>query len=160
VSIWDYWTAVERERWNQKNRFYLIRLKPNGGDYTDLTTGGTISTDKNLWVLGNYSLFIRPGYKRIKITGASDMTGLMGSAFMAPDNSKLVIVYVNWGKTEVNITHSFNNLPRNLKANKITPYITDANNNLTVKNPVSFNSEYSVLPLSVTTMVVDLTEKK
>jgi len=79
ASIWDYWTALERERWSQKNRFYLIRLRPTGGDYADLSAGGTISIDKNLWVLGNYSLFIRPRYKRIKITGANDLAGLMGS---------------------------------------------------------------------------------
>ena len=159
VSIWDYWTALSQERWNQKNRFYLIRLQPTGGDYAALTEGGTIAVDKNLWVLGNYSRFIRPGYKRIKATGASNLAGLMGSAFMAPDSSKIVVVYVNWGDTSVTISHAFDNLPSDLRIDKITPYVTDATNNLNVKTVMTDSFSYSVPALSVTTMVVVLVKK-
>lgn len=159
VSIWDYWTSIERERWSQKNRFYLIRLRPNGGDYADLAAGGTILADKNLWVLGNYSLFIRPGYERIKISGASNLAGLMGSAFMAPDSSKIVVVYVNWGTSAVTISHVFDNLPSSLKVEKITSYVTDTTNNLNIKNFISDSSSYLITPRSVTTMVVDLITK-
>jgi O-glycosyl hydrolase len=159
VSIWDYWTTMERERYSQKNRFYLIRLKPTDGDYADLNNGGSISADKNLWVLGNFSLFIRPGYKRIKTTGASDLAGLMGSAFMAPDSSKMVVVYVNWGSSAVTITHTFDNLPAGLKIDKITPYITDTTSNLRIKPSITDGSSYIISPRSVTTMVVDLIKK-
>jgi O-glycosyl hydrolase len=156
VSIWDYWTVIERERWSQKNRFYLMRLVPTGGDYGELNTGGTITVDKNLWVLGNFSRFIRPGYKRIKTAGASDMSGLMGVAFIAPDNSKIVIVYVNWSSASIRVSNVFSNLPANFSVSKITPYITDVNYNLSVNGGITKDSVYSILPQSVTTLVVDL----
>ena len=156
VSIWDYWTAVERERWNQKNRFYLIRLQPSGGDYADLTSGGSIGIDKNLWVLGNYSLFIRPGYQRIKTIGADDLSGLMASAYMAPDSSKIVAVYVNWGTDSIPVTQTISNLPTNLRVESITPYVTDVKNNLKVKVAITLGSAYTISPKSVTTMVIEL----
>ena len=159
VSVWDYWTTFERERWSQKNRFYLIRLRPNGGDYADLKSGGTATADKNLWVLGNYSFFIRPGYKRIKSTGANNLAGLMCSAYFAPDSSRIVQVYVNWGSNPVSVSQIFENLPSNLKVDKITPYVTDSLNNLSRKNPFSDSSSYTITPRSVTTFVIDLVSK-
>jgi len=155
ASIWDYWTVLERERWNQKNRFYLIRLIPVGGDYGELNTGGTISVNKNLWVLGNYSLFIRPGYKRIQISGANNLSGLMGSAYISPDSTKIIIVYVNLGISSVTISQAFNNLPSDSEISSITPYITDANNNLQVQDAISKNSTYKIQARSVTTLVID-----
>ncbi len=154
VSIWDYWTALERERWDQKNRFYLIRLIPTGGDYGELNTGGTISIDKNLWVLGNYSLFIRPGYKRIQISGADDLSGLMGTAFISPYSSQIVAVYVNWGTTSVTVSQTFNNLPAKIKS--ITPYLTDVNNNLKLQDTISEGSNYTIPARSVVSIVVNL----
>jgi O-glycosyl hydrolase len=156
VSIWDYWTAIERERWSQKNRFYLMRLRPTGGDYADLTTGGSVTIDKNLWVLGNYSLFIRPGYKRIKTTGADNLSGLMCSAFISPDTAKIVAVYVNWGTTSVTISQIFSNLPSGFKVKNIKPYVTNADYGLKANNTMAANDSYSITPRSVTTMVVEL----
>ena len=156
VSIWDYWTAIERERWDQLNRFYLIRLNPTGGDYGVLTTGGSITVNKNLWVLGNYSLFIRPGYKRIGLSGADNLAGLMGTAFIAPDSSRIVIVYVNYGSGSVNVAQTFNSLPNGAYIKKITPYLTNANYNMKVQATVDEGTTYKVNPLSVTTLVVDL----
>lgn len=156
ACTWDYWTALERERWSQYNRFYLIRLQPNGGDYADLSAGGTISADKNLWTLGNYSLFIRPGYKRIDLTGASDLAGLMGSAYIAPDNSKIVVVYVNWGTSSLITAQNFKNIPDGYRIKSITPYVTDASNNLSVKTNIAEGETYTISPRSVTTMVIQL----
>jgi len=54
----------------------------------DLKQGGTLTADKNLWVFGNFSRFIRPGYKRINIEGADDMTSLLGSAWLSPNENE------------------------------------------------------------------------
>lgn len=156
VSIWDYWTALERERWSQLNRFYLIRLHPNGGDYAALTGGGTVSYDRNLWVLGNYSLFIRPGYRRIAATGASDLNGLMGSAFLAPDSSRMVVVYVNWGTQQQMVQHHFTQLPSGFRVNRMQPYVTDATRNLAPMAVVNALDPYAIPPRSVVTFLVDL----
>jgi len=156
VSIWDYWTAAERERYSQKNRFFLIRLIPTGGDYAVLTTGGTIQLSKNFWALGNYSLFIRPGYKRIKTTGADNLAGLMGSAFIAPDTSRMVLVYVNWSTSADTISQVFTNLPEGKSVKNIISYVTDVSYNLTKKDTIYAGSTYRLSARSITTMVVNL----
>lgn len=93
---WSYWTAIDRERWDHSNRFYLINVVPNNGVYGDFTqsTSGTHTADKNLWVLGNYSRFIRPGYVRLNTLGTDD-SDFMGTSYLSPDSLEIVSVYVN-----------------------------------------------------------------
>ncbi len=156
MSVWDYWTAMERERWSQLNRFYLIRLRPTGGDYGALTTGGSVTYDKNLWALGNYSLFIRPGYQRIDLSGATDLNSLMATAYLSPDTSRMVLVYVNWGTTAETVQHNFRNLPDGSQIKSITPFITDNSNNLAPKAVIAPGDVYSIPGQSVVTLVIDL----
>lgn len=158
ASIWDYWTAVERERWSQLNRFYLIRLIPTGGDYGDLDTGGEIELNKNLWALGNYSLFIRPGYKRISLDGADDLSGLMGSAYMSEDSSKIIEVFVNMGSSSEKITHTFENLPNGKYVKSITPYVTNESYDLGYQAEITAEDVYRVKAQSVTTLVVEIAD--
>lgn len=95
-SSWSYWTAMSVERWGQKNRFELIKTTPAGGEYSnDFTAEGNVKATPNLWVLGNYSLFVRPGYKRVGLT-LDESKDFFGTAYMAPDNSRLVIVLTNY----------------------------------------------------------------
>lgn len=99
AASWSYWTAFAQEQWGWKNRFCLLRVTANGDSgpesYGSLTNGGSIVDNRNLWVLGNYSRFIRPGYRRVELTGASDINALMGSAYVSPEGDELVVVYVN-----------------------------------------------------------------
>ncbi len=156
VSIWDYWTTIERERWSHLNRYYLIRLIPDGGDYAGLTAGGTIAVDKNLWVLGNFSRFIRPGYRRINVSGASDLAGLMATGFISRDTSELVIVYVNWGTTAKSVTHSLSNWSNGNTLVSMVPYLTNAIYNLSKRDTISGVEEYTIPPRSVVTLVASL----
>lgn len=151
VSSWSYWTSCSCERWSQKSRFYLIRLVPQSGDYGQLTEGGTASSGKNLWVLGNYSLFIRPGYQRIDITLPITDHSLFASAYVSPEKDKLVVVITNTKHKSV----------------KVEPTITIGGK--TAENPVEYvtsntldlkrvpNYETTILPArSVSTLVYDL----
>lgn len=98
-SSWSYWTAMSVERWSQKNRFELIKTTPGGGNYSnDFTAEGTVQPTDNLWVLGNYSLFVRPGFRRIGVTH-DETKDFFISAYMAPDNSSLVMVVTNYDKS-------------------------------------------------------------
>lgn len=98
VTSWSYWTAMSVERYSQKNRFELIKTTPAGGNYSDdFKVGGNFEATHNLWVLGNYSLFVRPGYKRCDLA-LSETKDFFGSAYIAPDNSKLVMVITNYSK--------------------------------------------------------------
>lgn len=156
VSIWDYWTAIERERWSQNNRFFLIRLHPNGGDYNDLTSGGTVSADKNLWAMGQFSRFIRPGYVRVGVTGADDLNGLMGAAFMSPEGDELVTVYVNWSQNQQSIQTQFNNLVGDYTGENIMTYKTDASGDLSPVDLSTGDFTYNIPGRSVVTMVMPI----
>ena len=66
VTSWSYWTSMDISQWGQKDRFLLISLVPNGwtgdgGDTGLLRNGGSYEAMPTLWVLGNYSRFLRLG---------------------------------------------------------------------------------------------------
>lgn len=93
VVSWSFWTAFEQDIWGTKNRYQLIRV--DARDPEDLTKGGTLSPEKTLWALGQFSFFVRPGYLRVLLTGADDLNELLATAFLSPDERKIVIVAVN-----------------------------------------------------------------
>lgn len=156
MSGWSYWTAFATERYSQKNRFYLIRMNATGdtGDesYGDIKKGGRLTVDKNLWVLGNYSRFIRPGYKRVAIKGADDLNGLMGSSWLSPDDKTLVTVFVNMSQAskKVGITVADNAI-ESMKA-----YLTDKNYSLKYQPSLYDASQLEIPARSVVTVVAQL----
>lgn len=128
VSSWSYWTAIDVERWSHKNRFLLLALEPGGNAYNPITMTGNVYDRSTLWALGNYSFFIRPGYKRVLLNGANEINGLLGSAYMSPDSSQIVSVFVNMGYDEREITTEFINTSETVLTNK--RYITSSSYNL------------------------------
>ena len=147
-SSWSYWTAMSVERWGQKNRFELIKTTPVGGEYSDdFKNGGSVAANPNLWVLGNYSLFVRPGYKRVDLT-LDESKDFFGSAYMAPEGDKLVVVLTNYNKTN-GITVDMPN-PEGVKA--VYTYTTTAEKNLKQAR-FSLNDKVFIDPASVTTIV-------
>lgn len=155
MTAWSYWTAMAQEKWSQKNRFYLLRLNAKGdtGDesYGDIKNGGTVTADKNLWALGNYSRFIRPGYKRIEVEGGDEINGLMCSAYVSPDGKKIVCVMVNMNRAKRSVNLSL----WDTKANSFTKYVTDKDNDLCRSDNDSQLSDISLGGRSVTTIVID-----
>ena len=132
----------------------LVSLYPTDGD---LLKGGLIRTNKMLWALGNYSFFIRPGYTRIGLWGADNPDTLAASAYMAPDKSRIVAVYVN---------SSFETIPVSIsilqgydkKVEKVSVFRTDDRTdlaNMYVPEKFSSDTEYEIPPRSLVTMVFD-----
>lgn len=156
MSGWSYWTAFAQERYSQKNRFYLIRMNAQGDSgeesYGDIKNGGTLTADKNLWVLGNYSRFIRPGYKRVSVDGADEMNNLMGSSWLSPDGNTLVTVLVNMNKTSRNISLSL----ADKSIESIKTYVTNKINNLRLTPVLSDASNMEIPARSVVTVVATL----
>ena len=149
-SSWSYWTAMSVERYSQKNRFELIQTTPAGGNYSnDFTAEGTIKATPNLWVLGNYSLFIRPGYVRVDLAH-NESKDFFGSAWAAPDGSRLVVVYTNADRERgVQIDGS---IVGDKEVKSVYTYTTTAVKNL---QQARFNTADKVFvePYSVTTVV-------
>ncbi len=152
VSSWSYWTVFGQERWSQKNRFYLIKVGSNVSDNVDLndedvSTGGNWADNVNLYVLGNYSRFIRPGYKRVDMTCGNDKS-FFGSAFLSGDGNTLVMVYTNLTDSKVRIKPQISGFEGNTK---FLRFVTDETKKLERTNMSDGNM---VIPAkSVTTVV-------
>ncbi len=158
MTSWSYWTTFAQEKWGQKNRFYLIRMNAQGDNeaesYGDIKRGGTLTDNANLWVLGNYSRFIRPGYQRIDMTSPQpiSLNKLMGSAFISPDGKRLVLVYVNMGST----TGVKLEVEGQASAKSIHLYRTSANESLkNITDTYSLGSRILIPSQTVNTFVID-----
>jgi hypothetical protein len=99
ASAWHLWNAWEPGNPDFDTRYYLLALKNNAAN-----TEGDFTITKNLWALGHYSRFIRPGMQRI-ITNRSDnlddiqvAKNVMLSAYV--NNKEMVVIAVNY-TTEV-----------------------------------------------------------
>ncbi len=146
ATAWGYWKGMEIE-----GNHALISLYPRGGN---ITNGGMVAANKLLWALGNYSLFVRPGYRRVELRGADDLHTTAGLAFLAPDGKRLVAVFVNSSFDAFDLTVI---LPEGLRQHvkEVRAFRTDANidlGNLRVKKEGSL----TLAPRSLTTIVYDL----
>jgi O-glycosyl hydrolase len=107
ASSWQYWTALSEA--DYKDGLVYIDKGNNGvhgvghPDSQALQHNGFVRESKTLWALGNYSLFVRPGMKRVPVqyTDASltpeEIAGnLMVSAYTDEGTGQLVLVAVNY----------------------------------------------------------------
>jgi glucuronoarabinoxylan endo-1,4-beta-xylanase len=107
LNAWHYW-------W--------LYCSNNSGCLYD--TGTKVWT-KRLWAMGNFSRFVRPGWKRVATSGTAP-SGVLVSAYINPANSALSIVAINNNTSSK--TASFfisSNAPCSL-----TPYETSASKSL------------------------------
>ncbi|WP_417009718.1 glycoside hydrolase [Bacteroides congonensis] len=152
VSSWSYWTTASVEVYSQKSRFYMIRLIPGDGDYGDIALDGTYSASKNLWVLGNYSLFVRPGYKRVDLNIPNGSRMLFGSAYISPEQDRLVVVYTNMGVETIQMDTALEGIgDKTVKS--VRQYTTSETRDL--KEEADYLTGY-IPSKSVVTMVYDL----
>ncbi|MFB0495643.1 O-glycosyl hydrolase [Mucilaginibacter sp. OAE612] len=99
VTSWQWWLAVDT--YNYSDGLVYINDPSGGYDLNSMKTNGLVSDSKQLWCLGNYSRFIRPGMIRIN-AALSDVTDpvlatgtQMVSAYKDPASKQLVIVLIN-----------------------------------------------------------------
>lgn len=86
ASSWSWWLAVSDADYKDG----LIYVDDLG------TTSGTIYPSKTLWALGNFSRFVRPGFQRVEVDGATeDASNLLVSAYASPDSHEVAIVLIN-----------------------------------------------------------------
>lgn len=153
VSSWSYWTSMDVPHYGHKNRFVLIKLTPAGGEWGDITAGdGSYTVTPNLWVLGNYSRFVRPGYRRVD-TAHDENLDFFGSSYVSADGKTLVSVYTNKTDKTLYLTDEFEGRDA-VKA--MRTYTTTATKHLTPTN-IATNGGHAILePQSVTTVIYEL----
>lgn len=152
VSSWSFWTSMDMPRWGHKNRFLLIALTPAGGEYGDIEQEGSYQPTATLWVLGNYSRFVRPGYRRIGMT-LNESRSFFGSAWMSPEGDKIVAVYTNLSAKGVRLVETHEGWSGAAKS--ITTYTTTTNKKLQ-EATVAADKTVTLDAESVTTVVYNL----
>lgn len=100
AAAWQLWNSWEPGNADFDTRYYLIALAPSSREYVD----GSITATKNLWALGHYSRFIRPGMHRLNIERGDKLSreqiaqDLMVSAYS--NEKQVVLVAINYGNEE------------------------------------------------------------
>lgn len=151
MSSWCYWTSVSNEVYSQKSRFYLVRVISAGGDYGDIKENGTFQDSRNLWVLGNYSLFVKPGYQRIDLDIPEGSRQFFGSAYISPEKDRVVVVYTNMTDKAIRINTELQGVDKQVES--FEQYVTTASKNL---EPSEEYRKEIISPKSVSTFVYTL----
>lgn len=152
VTSWSYWTSMGVPLWGHKNRFLLISLIPAGGVNDDIENEGSHRATATLWVLGNYSRFIRPGYRRIHV-GISESRSFFGSAWISPERDKIVVVYSNLSDKGVRLNETHKGWSDEVKS--IATYTTAENKSLKERH-IAAGKVIVLDAKSVTTVVYNL----
>ncbi len=132
VSAWHYWWLI--------NEY--------SDDNEGLMHDGVAS--KRLYVMGNYSKFVRPGWMRIDAT-TNPATGIYISAFRDPSTGNFAIVAINTNDSTSPVTVSFNGMR---PGPTVVPWVTSATQDLVRQTGItSLSSGFSaeIAPNSVTT---------
>jgi hypothetical protein len=162
ASSWQYWTALSEADF--KDGLVYIDAGNNGVHGPDdpgsssLQRDGFVRESKTLWALGNYSLFVRPGMKRINVTyddpnaTPEKIAGdLMVSAYTDKPTGALIIVAVNYSNEErpLTLAKTFT-----VKKNTFKTYTTSAEKDLAPGKCRA--DEISIAPRSIVTLVGEL----
>jgi len=116
--------------------------------------GTNSQATKRLWIMGNYSRFVRPGYLRIGATVAPT-TGVTLTAYRDSASTKISVVAINTNTSSTSQDFSISGAT----PTKVTPWITDPTRNLVAQTAQTLTSgsfTYSLPATSVTTLVFDL----
>ena len=152
VSSWQWWLAINPYDYSDG----LVYINDPLGNINPENSkkDGIVLESKQLWAMGNFSRFIRPGMQRIAVSfaeqpapgkGGSDLDGLMVSAYKDSVGKKLIIVLVNETPEEKTLR-----LPE-IISGSVQAFTTDDQRNL--EKSVITEDKYTVGPRSVVTLV-------
>lgn len=110
AKSWQWWTAITEV--NYKDGLVYLddgsegETGKMGGHVKSLQFDGAVRDSKLLWVLGNYSRFIRPDMVRVKCELSEEQSiedGVLVSAYKDPKKGKMVFVFTNLSGEKQNI---------------------------------------------------------
>ena len=135
VSSWQYWIAVSRYNF----RDGLIYVNEPEQEIIPI---------KRLWAMGNFSRFIRPGYRRFEVEHNSPILRAVGCK--SPDEDRLVVVVMNPGIESEEVDLQCMNRS---EVNILDIYETSGTNDLGIVSHGVKNNRYNFPAESVTTLV-------
>lgn len=165
ATAWHYWNSYEPGSADNP-RYYLIALNPRRAARPDTL----YTVTKNLWALGHYSLFVRPGMVRVETDrndGLADTAiarTIMIAAFKDATAKKVVVNMINYTQENKSAQLVMDGLADTKSKWRVTSYVTSAKEGDDLKPypvaamPASGKKEISVvLPArSVVTFVCDV----
>jgi O-glycosyl hydrolase len=151
ASAWHLWNAWEPGSDEYNTRYYLLALQNNAAN-----TEGNFTITKNLWALGHYSRFIRPGMQRLivnKNDGLNEIQtaqSIMLSAYT--DGKETVIVAINYTNENKSVKLDLKGIK---KSKETRQYLTTASANDNMRPSVIKDLSNIALPVrSITTLVL------
>jgi hypothetical protein len=146
VSSWQWWLAMSP--YNYSDALVYINDPSGAINVNGCKEDGKVLDSRQLWVMGNYSRFIRPGMKRVEVSvkTAKEDASLLVSAYKDESSRQLVMVIVN----PVNRSVQLSGKNWNIAGTQVNAYTTNANSNL--KKSVIHKSNIQIPPVSVVTL--------
>ena len=134
VSSWQWWLGINP--YNYSDGLVYINTPAGAMDPQSSKTDGLVSDSKQLWCLGNFSRFIRPGMVRVDAVFNSQTDpvfaagDIMVSAYTDPVAKSLVIVIVNTRTTSTTISLGSLGSSASLTGSNFTAYTTSSSKSL------------------------------
>ncbi|HEY9510713.1 MAG TPA: glycoside hydrolase [Verrucomicrobiae bacterium] len=152
ASAWHWWLSLSPADYK------------DGLLYTDFENPGdaeSLYCSKIFWMFGQWSRFIRPGWKRVELPGYDDVFGLMGAAFVNPNTNSIAMVFVNQSGANQRVTPAIANLPSGKIVSHWSPWITSSSpsDNLSPLPPIAAEGECFIPSNAVVTLVGNLIEE-
>jgi O-glycosyl hydrolase len=148
ASAWSWWLGLSPHDYKDG------LVYTNFGQSSD--TNPRLFDSKIMWTLGNFSRFIRPGYRRIGSGGHDDLNGLMSSSWLSPDGRETAIVAANFSSAPIVV--ALPERPTTATGHFLAwqRWVTDRGRNL--RQETSVKSQTTLPPQSVTTFVGKLSQ--
>lgn len=150
AKSWQWWTAISQ--FDYKDGLVYLddgsdgETGKMGSDIESLQFDGEVRESKLLWVLGNYSRFVRPGMVRVRCELSREQSmenGILVSAYLRKSDDTLVFIFTNLSNEDKSIDIGVDQ--------HVDVYVTSANKslNLTTENarslPLSARSVSTVI---------------
>lgn len=151
VSAYFWWWPAAN---NGADGSDLIRLSNDGSDQRVAPTENNLfRVFKRYYAFGNYSRFIRPGYKRIE-ANKHPAEDVLVTAYKDPKTGNFAVVAVNNSPKPQTVTFYLKGFPKNVHS--VVPYRTSASENLKKLDAVKVKKHRFTVNLrekSVTTFI-------
>jgi glucuronoarabinoxylan endo-1,4-beta-xylanase len=123
---------ITKANLNAWHIWWLYNGSGNGGCLYDTSTN---VWTKRLWVLGNYSRFVRPGYMRVSTSGTAP-SGVLVSAYQNPADGTVVVVAINSNTSATPLSLYISGVV----PCSITPWVTSATDSLASKSAITVSN--------------------
>ena len=157
TSSWQWWLGINP--YNYSDGLVYVSAPSGAMDPEMSKTDGLVSDSKQLWCMGNFSRFVRPGMIRVDavlnnqtdpVYAAGD---IMVSAYIDPIGKTLAIVIVNTEAKSSVVSFGGLGGSANLTGSNFTAYVTSGSKNLQKSSMAANNIQLD--PRSVTTLTAN-----